>query len=255
MNNDNKILNPVTNRWVLKTGKIGKKLVMKKVTKTNNNLVTFKEMYNKLSRGGKLLGEGREGAVYDLGNKVIKISRSSSTKKPFGPGQLRRIGREFEVAEKAGNKGIGPIVYKYGFSNLYNGGQVSYMIMQKMVLPPSICNKINQLKLFDLYMELSKMKYGTNDYNINNIMFDPVLKEFRLIDFGRIKEYKTIKLAKQANLSVLISICRTIMGKSVQSSICNWRCDNIKPLLEKIYKESDVKRRKYMKTVLNFPCT
>ena len=215
---------------------------------------SFSEAYEYLSQGGTILGEGREGIVYDLGcGKVIKISRSKSATTPFGPTKIKRIITDFKISLIVGEIQIGPRLFDFGFLNLTTGGQVAYITIQKLSLVPKkgeiVCSVEAQEQLFNLYMVLAKLKVSTNDYNILNIMWEPVTQQFRLIDFGAAKKFKTVELAKQANISVLISITRAILGKTLQSSggVHTVRCSEVDYLIKLLFMNSNDKNKKRLK--------
>ncbi len=241
------ICNPKTNRWVKEDGKIGKQILAVKLDETKTTPLkaeskkTRDELVANLTDGGKEIGRGREGVVYLIKRRgkqrVVKVGYSKSRKKPFGKGQLRRLKLEMDLSKRLGILDIGPKVYNTGILDASEGGQIAFMIMDKLDKPPKsgtlVCSPKAQKQLFSLYDRLAKeLKVSTNDYNIQNIMYSKNKSRFYLIDVGRAKLFKTSKEAMEANVMVLTNICRTILGRSTQKDASHaWRCKDITPLL------------------------
>lgn len=274
------ICNPKTNRWVKKNGKVGKELIASgviKVPKTeekhmgpraidvsayvgdikdqpvprhrtnSKSKLTLYEAKNKremmklLSKGGELLGQGREGTVYDLGDKVVKIGISGG--KPMGPIKRKRFVQEVDLSFLIGEKGLGPKIYSAGIVKYGNkGAEATFFEMQKLEKPPKkgalVCSTKAQKQYYDLYKDLSKLKISVNDYNINNVMFKG--GRFYLIDLGRAKVFKTSQGALQSNLQALASISRTISGSGAQAMANHaWKCPTLNTLVGLMWNDAD----------------
>ena len=209
------ILNPVSGRYVLKTGAIGRKLMSQKSVELKDCVDTT-DMVR--------LGYGAEGVVFDLGNgRVVKIIKKYNKK---------RFPNEIKLSKEMGKAGLGPKIYESGFCK-YRGKKVGFIVLEKLKKPKKRCTPKQIKGLYYIFEKMSNLGIALGDSNINNIMVKG--RKWKIIDMGKGKKMKK-KDAFESNMTMLAMMARTISGKGVQGGAkLGFRCKNIDPLITLLY--------------------
>lgn len=185
-----------------------------------------------ISKNGKELGRGSQGAVYELGpTKVVKITFGSSP-----------IGKELRFARKAATAGISPKIFESGYA-VYGKKKkkIYYFIMEKLDFPnKASCGDAKLKQLFSIFHKLSKLHIAINDNNYENVMFSNKKNRFYIIDFGKAKYMRKSSDAYQLNMRNLISMMKKVVVKSKPQK---WYCRNVSAIMKLISCHADPKTR------------
>jgi hypothetical protein len=215
------------------------------------------------------VGEGSQGTIYQVNSNPESVMKIVFTPdKQFHKNTLRDWFKEVRLTHFLGEQKIAPKMFSAGLITNEQGGQVAFMEIQKLDVPPeegdAVCGDEKQEQLYNLFADMTDFGITNGDENIGNIMY--LDGRFYIIDLGVGTQYTDkkdrdkvdVNRAFRRNFMVLCSLGVEISGtawesgsqESLDAQKWGWTCDSIDALVTAMIndpKTKEARNKKFMK--------